>query len=359
MTVIHLSPSQFISQETPLVEHGPLKASTFIFPSGVFAVKLQNERGKVIALPFQGLHIWDASFDNRRLTMKSMFDQPYPTQEFLATFGGFMQHCGALAMGSPGHQDHHPLHGELPNAPYQKAFIETGSDENGDYIALGGIYQHTRAFSANYRAEPLAKLYSGVTKIQVNMKITNLKNTPMPLMYLVHANFRPIDNGELFYSAPCDPEHMRVRRDLPSHAPLQPGYAEFIEELSKHPEKHLVLAPGLAFDPEVVFFPEYQTDSDGWAYGMQIHPDGSADYMRHHPGELNTGVRWICRTPDQDALGFEAGTAGVSGFTAEKAKGAVRELAGQGIFTCQYEIGILTAAEAAKMVKHVQAILAS
>jgi hypothetical protein len=356
MTTIHLIPSQFGEKESLLVEHGELSASTFRFPSGVCAVRLKNALGELVALPFQGQHIWDASFRGRRLTMKSMFDQPYPTTEFLATFGGFLQHCGATAMGSPGPHDTHPLHGELPNAPYQTAYIETSSDAGGDFIALGGSYRHTRAFSANYVAEPRLKLTAGSALFSVGMKITNLKNTPMPLMYLVHANFRPMDNGRLVYSTPCDPQHMKVRTDLPSHAPLQPGYAEFIQELAAHPEKHLVLKPGLAFDPEVVFFPAYKTDAAGWAHAMHVHPDGNADYMRHRPSELNTGVRWICRTPDQDALGFEAGTAGVTGYTAERQKDAVRDLPGGAVFSCEYIIGTLTPAEAQQMEQTIQQI---
>ena len=37
---------------------------------------------------------------------------------------------------------------------------------------------------------------------------------------------------------------------------------------------------------------------------MQVHPDGTADYIGHRPDQLDHGVRWICRTPDQDALGI-------------------------------------------------------
>ncbi|MFZ6030029.1 MAG: DUF4432 family protein [Chloroflexota bacterium] len=356
MTILHLTSSQFSEKESLLVEHGELKASTFRFPSGVCALRLENSLGELIVLPFQGQHIWDVSLRGRRLTMKSMFDQPYPTREFLATFGGFLQHCGATAMGSPGLHDTHPLHGELPNAPYESAYLEIGYEANSEYLVLGGLYRHARAFTANYLAEPHLKLFAASSRFRVGMKITNLKDTPMPLMYLVHVNFRPVDNGRLVYSALCDPEHMRVRTELPSHAPLQPGYAEFIQELAAHPEKHLVLQPGLAFDPEVVFFPAYQTDADGWAHAMQVHPDGSADYMRHRPAELNTGVRWICRTPDQDALGFEAGTAGVTGYTAERQKGAVSDLPGKAVFSCEYEIGVLTRAEAQQQEQSIRQI---
>lgn len=50
--------------------------------------------------------------------------------------GAFALHCGALAMGCPGPEDDHQLHGELPNAPYQQAWLQTGSDEDGDYICM-------------------------------------------------------------------------------------------------------------------------------------------------------------------------------------------------------------------------------
>jgi len=310
-TTLHLSVNQFTERETPLVEWGELLASVFRFASGVCAVRLQNARGELIALPFQGQQIWDATLDGRRLTMKSMFDQPYPTRDFLATYGGFLLHCGATAMGSPGPEDRHPLHGELPNAPYQAAQVILGEDERGQYIGLSGTYRHTVAFNTNYVAQPVIKLYAGSALFVVSMTIANLKQSDMPLMYLAHINFLPIDNGRLLYSARCDADHMRVRADVPDFMQVAPGYREFVRELSQHPEKHLVLKPGLVFDPEVVFLIDYLADAQGWAHALQIHPGGRADVVRHRPDQLNYGVRWICRTADQQALGFEPATAGV------------------------------------------------
>ncbi len=118
------------------------------------------------------------------------------------------------------------------------------------------------------------------------MTVVNLKHTPMEFMYMAHVNFRPVDNGRLVYSAPCTPEHVRVRKSIPSHVQPGPGYREFLEELAVHPERHNVLAPDLTFDPEIVFTIDYLADNDGWAHTMQVHPDGSADYVRH------TRPRW-------------------------------------------------------------------
>jgi hypothetical protein len=348
--IINITPRFFAEREKILIEHGLLTGSTFRFGSGVCGLRLNNERGQLVLLPFQGQQIWSAEFGGRILTMKSMFDEPRPTREYLETYGGFLLHCGATAMGVPSKEDTHPLHGELPNAPYQKAYLVVGQDKKGAYIGLGGQYQHTVAFNHNYVAEPLVKLYASSTLFKVTMTITNLKHSDMELMYLAHVNFRPVDNGRLVYSAPCTPQHVRVRKSIPSHIRPLPGYAEFIEELGRHPEKHNLLAPGLVFDPEVVFSIGYRADEDGWAHSMQVHPDGSADFIRHRPDQLDHGIRWICRTPDQDALGLcLPATAEPEGYLAEKAKGNIKIIPAQGEFRCQMEIGTVTAAEAKRL----------
>ena len=356
-TRLFLSPSFFSEREQVLVEHGPMTATAFRFESGVPALRIENERGALVMLPFQGQQIWSAHFHGRELTMKSMFDQPNPNRVYLETYGGFLIHCGMTAMGVPSGPDTHPLHGELPNAPYQKAWLLAGEDENGRYLELGGQYQHTVAFSFNYTASPAVRLYAGRSTFSVSMTVNNRKKTLMEFMYLAHVNFRPVDNGRLAYSAPYDPKHVRVRASIPSHVRTLPGYREFLEELSKNPEKHHHLAPGLAFDPEVVFFIDYRTDSEGWAYSLQIHPDGSADYIRHRPSQLDHGVRWISRTLDQDALGLLLpATAEPEGYSAEKDKGNLKVLGPGAEWRCQYEMGALTPQEAARVESMIESI---
>jgi hypothetical protein len=359
-TIVHLRPLLFTDRERMLVESGPLSASTFRFESGVCGLRLQNEFGELVMLPYQGQQIWSAEFRGQNLTMKSMFSEPRPTHDYLATYGGFLLHCGATAMGVPSEEDTHPLHGELPNAPYQKAYLIVGQDEKGAYIGLGGQYQHTVAFSHNYKAEPLVKLYAGSSLFTMTMTITNLKHSDMELMYMAHVNFRPVDNGRLVYSAPCTPEHVRVRKSIPSHIRPQPGYVEFIEDLARQPEQHNLLTPDLLFDPEVVFTIDYLADDHGWAHSMQVHPDGSADYIRHRPAELEKGVRWISRTADQQALGLVLpATAEPEGYAAEKAKGNIKTIPPQGKFHCEFEAGALTPAEAERLEAKISQIVAA
>jgi hypothetical protein len=325
----------------------------------VCGLRLKNELGQLVLLPFQGQQIWSAEFGGRNLTMKTIFDEPQPTRSYLDTYGGFLLHCGATAMGVPTAQDNHPLHGELPNAPYQKAYVVVGQDDKGTYIGMGGRYQHRVAFTHNYAAEPLVKLYAGSSRCVTTMTVTNLKGSDMELMYMAHANFRPVDNGRLVYSAPADTGHIRVRTSIPSHVKPNPAYVEFLQQLARDPAKHNALSPELPFDPEVVFFIDYQADAEGWAHSMQVHPDGSADYIAHRPDQLDKGVRWICRTPDKDALGLNLpATAEPEGYLAEKAKGNVKVLPPRGQFYLELEMGALSPAEAQRMEEKIARIVA-
>jgi hypothetical protein len=227
-------------------------------------------------------------------------------------------------------------------------------------MGVTGDYQFTVAFNHNYIARPEVRLYAQTSRLWLSLSVKNLKKSPMELMYLAHVNFRPVDNGRLIYSAPCDTDHVRVRASIPSHISPPPGYREFLEALAADPAQHNVLSPGLAFDPEVVFFIDYKTDNDGWAHSMQLHPDGSADFISHRPDQLDHGVRWISRTADQDCLGIILpATAEPEGYTAEKAKGNLKVIPGGGEWACQLEVGALTPEEAQKMAANIEDILAN
>jgi hypothetical protein len=92
---------------------------------------------------------------------------------------------------------------------------------------------------------------------------------------------------------------------------------------------------------------------------MQLYPDGSADYIRHRPEQLDKGVRWICRTPDQDALGMVLpATAEPEGYHAEKAKGFIKIIPAGGSYSVEMEAGVLTPEEAQQMEKHIEEMIA-
>jgi len=361
-TIIKLQEQFFTEKEKTLVESDGLSASLFRYDTGVCGLRLTNTRGELIMLPFQGQQIWDCTFDERRLTMGSMFTQPVPTREYLGTYGAFFVHCGVTAMGVPSKDDQHPLHGEIPNAAYQQAYLQVGDDERGAFIALGGQLEYTVAFNHHYQFEPLVKLYADETVVPISATLTNLKKTEMEYMYMAHANFRPIDNGRIVFSAPCTPENTRVSINVPAHIksshPIE-EFKAFLQALQDDPTKHTVLTSDLILDPEVIFFIDYQADEDGFAHSLQVHPDGCAHYIAHRLAELDKGVRWMCRTPDQDALGlFLPATAEHQGYLTEKEKGNVKVLSPGEQVEFRENVGFLSPAQTKAMEEKIQHLLA-
>ena len=346
---IYFREKDITEKKKHLLDHGKLSVISFRYPNDIAGLEIINTKGKITHLPFQGQRIWDVEFNGRRLDMRSPVRQPNPNRDFLMNLGGFFFHCGMSAMGSPGPHDLHPIHGELVNAPYQTAFLESGEDEKGKYVVVGGDYEHAVAFGHHYLAQPTIKLYEHQSLIYLSMRVINLQNSPMEYMYLAHINFRPVNNGRFVYSAIYDAQHIRVRTAFPGFMKPSNGMKETMRKFAEDPTLHHVIRPEYTFDPEIVFMIDYEQDDDGWAHAMHIHPDGTADYVTHKPSQLDKGIRWISRTPDLEALGMEAGTAGTEGYTMEKAKGNVKLLGVGEEFICEIVAGVLDEGETKKM----------
>ena len=127
--------------------------------------------------------------------------------------------------------------------------------------------------------------------------------------------------------------------------PPTPEYEAFLERLKKNPKLHNTFSAETLkkFNPEVLFYlHEYLADIDGWAHSLQVHADGSADYLKHKPSQLDKVVRWIVVDPSHEALGLALPcTAGPTGKTAERAKGAVLSLGAGDTFVVEIEAGAL------------------
>mgnify|MGYP001013624923 CR=1 FL=1 len=351
---IDLATVHFGEKERPLAEGAGFAVSAFRYDSGIAALRVKNRRGEIIVLPFKGHQIWRAVFDGRDLTMKSMFEEPVPDVPYLETYGAFFIHCGATRIGPS--ENGSPLHGELPNAPYQKGWIEI--DEAKGTCAVAGTFEYAMAFSYHYLATSTYVLAADSTLIDASLRVDNLKKTPMDLMYLAHANFRPVDHGELFYSAAATPEAVRARTSIPPHITPKPGYPEFLAELAKNPKLHHVLTPELAFDPEVAMMIDMKAGKDGFAHALLRRPDGTSDYMRYRPDQCSQCVRWICRTPDQDAIGMAfPATSGVEGFSIEKKAGRYVVLDGSKSWRVDMRLGVLSKSETDGVIKEIKAIV--
>ena len=295
----------FTDKETTLVEAGELKATLFTYSTGVKAVRISTAKVSATVLPFDGQAVWRCDFLGRELTMKSIYDEPQRCTFYGESYGFFVLHCGLTAMGNPTAEDTHPGHGELPLAHYEKAWVDCGTDVQGAWIAVGGVYAHRRCFEANYTFSPTLKLRAGATSLEIDVSFTNLKDLPLEYYYLCHVNHRPVDGARLLYTA--DPAKAIINREVPE------GYRKdwadatnaWLDAMERNPAcGDRIGAKGESYRPEIVNCFLHHAAKDGWAYTMQLAPDGTAVYVKHDPKQLPYGTRWIARTVDEDALGM-------------------------------------------------------
>jgi hypothetical protein len=355
---IFLQKSCFGEKERSLCETGRMKASSFSYGSGVEALRLESPRGHIIALPYQGQQIWDAVFDGRRLTMSNFFAEPRPSTNLLDSYGAFLFHCGALRMGSPSPEDKHPLHGELPAAPYDEAWLLFGEDERGEYLGLTGSYTYVKAFGDKYRATPTIKLYEKETVLGIDMTIENLAHSPMDLMYMCHVNFLPAENGEIVQAAGWNQDDMVVRSSIPAHVTPTPRFLSFLDSLKKDPGVTRNIRPADEYNPEIVFYiRNLKADSDGATHMIQKHADGSSDYIGYDLRALDHTVRWILKHEDQKVMGMALpSTCDPEGFTAEKRKGNLRSIPGMGKASFSVRAGYLDEAATIRMESAIRAL---
>lgn len=364
-TGIYLCKELFTESEKLFLEKGELKVYTFRYPSGIEGLRFVNKRGEMVVLPFKGQQIWSMKMDGRDLQMKSMFDNPAQSEDYLSTYGAFFLHCGFTRMGVPtSPEDNHPLHGELPNARYQKAALFSGRDEYGEYMELKGEFRYTVAFNYNYKAEPAVRMYEDSGIVNVTMEVQNLRSAPMEYMYMGHINFRPVNGSKLIYSAMPDMGDVRVFVNIPEHMKSSREKAEKLRDfmllLEKEPEKHEIIDPSQPYDPEIVFSIKYRQDNEGNAYTLQVQPDGYAHLAIHRPEQLPVGIRWIARNDDHDAMGMVLpATAEHKGYTAEKEKGNIKVLEGGKKVVFQIKAGSLRPGETDYYIEKINNMISS
>jgi hypothetical protein len=351
---LELLPEMFAPQERRIAGFGNIAASAFRYPTGVAALRITNRRGEIIVLPFQGQQIWDATFDGRRLTMRSVFDMPVETQDYLANYGAFFLHCGAASMGNPGPGDSHPLHGELPNAVYRDAWLSFGADEAGEFVEIGGTTRQARAFSHAYRAEPILRIGANASCIDARITIANERNAPMETMYLAHVNFLPAD-GAALHDTVRDDRRDVLRRVAPAPGELPSGQA--MERLDG-PLWRAVPPPG-SIATEDLHVMQVASDAKGWAVAAQAHGDGTADFVRWRPEQLPHLVRWVTRRADEDAMGLSLpATAWPDGLAAARQRGQIVLLPPGGRFTADLSFGLASAEETPALLREIASIRA-
>ncbi|GHS93510.1 DUF4432 domain-containing protein [Synergistales bacterium] len=324
---INLRRSFFSENEKPICAWGNLEASLFIYSTGVHGIRLRNERGEIVVLPWNGQMVWEAIFDGHDLKMKNQFREPVDSTLLVDSYGAFLAHCGARRMGTPTPEDDHPLHGELPCAPYGRAFLTFGEDSTGKFLSVGGVYSYKQGFGDFYDAMPDVRLYENSTMLDISMRVENLSNYPMDLMYMCHVNFLAGEDTRIVQSNGWSVQDMILRTSIPSHVKPTRKFLDFLEKLKTAPELTSHMRPGDEYDPEIVFFlRNVKEDANGYAHFMQVFPEGYAHYLTYKPSNLNYHVRWILKDKNQQVLGILPATCEPEGYLAEKKKGTVRTL---------------------------------
>jgi len=353
--LVPLDERYFQTSEMPILEMGDFTASTFRYASGIAAIRIRSPRVEIIVLPFMGQQVWRASFDGHDASMLSMFDEPRTTDQFLETYGAFFIHCGLTGMGAPGPQDNHPLHGELPLAKFTNPRLHC--DPVAGRIKLLGTYRHSVAFSTNYEVTTSVSLEAREADAEIGIEVQNLRDKTLDLLYLGHANFRPIEGSNLVYSAHYTPEEVAIRKSIPSHIKPSESYLETLDRLAIDPTLHHSISPELICDPELVFALKMLPDTNGWAHALQVHPEGTADYISYDTTSLPMAIRWLCRTGDQQGLGLALpSTSGVEGYSVEKSAGRFVCVAPKAVWQANIKVGRLSSSDASSMMHKIEQI---
>jgi hypothetical protein len=88
---------------------------------------------------------------------------------------------------------------------------------------------------------------------------------------------------------------------------------------------------------------------------MQVMNDGSGDFIKYKPSELDCCVRWISITPNQQTLGMALpATCGSEGYISEKAKGHVKMIQPKGSYRAGLQIGYIDSKDVAEMEEFIE-----
>ena len=350
-----LRKSFFTESRQRIFEAGALYAETFVYPTGIQALVLGNDRGHVTLLPYMGQMVWDAVFDGQDLTMENMFSAPRPANQIVETYGCYLYHSGLLRNGCPGPDDTHALHGEMPCAPMDTAELIVGEDERGPFLRLAGSYEYVMGFGDHYRATPSVTLHKGLALMDVVMAVENLGAVDMELMYMCHTNPAFETGAELIQPCTDTPENIVTRTSIPGHVHPTQNWMAFLNQVKENPSAMAVLDEPEKYDPEFVFFlKNLRQDDRGMVHTLMKLTDGSAQYLGYAGNAFSHLTRWILKNDSQGVAAFALpGTCEPEGYTAEKAKGNVRILSPKEKAVFRVQAGRLSADEARRIEKKI------
>ncbi|WP_218921351.1 aldose 1-epimerase family protein [Bacillus massilinigeriensis] len=312
----------FTENKKVIFENDEMKASLFRYPSGVEAIELINSRGRMVVLPYMGQMIWDLEFDDLDLKMKNMFSQPKKVANVEDTYGCFAFHSGLIRNGCPGPEDDYELHGEMPCAEMEKAWLEITAEG----MAICGETEYVKGFGHHYLARPMVKMLRNATFIEITMNVKNLSGAEMPLQYMCHTNYAYIENAVMKQNIPD--EALRLRESVPGHVKPTEKWLDFNKKILSGEETITALNQPEMYDPEIVFFADKLDQYKDLAEFEMVAPDGTTYFTRFSTAEFNYATRWILHNSDQQVGAFVLpATCRPEGFLAAEKAGTLIKLA--------------------------------
>lgn len=299
MKTIKLSHQMFSQSEFELYKDDNFSAKTFLYPSGVEGLRLTNQRGELVVLPFMGLIIWDVVFDGISLKMKDMFSQPLPGKGIADTYGCFQFTSGLLGNGTPAPEDDYQLHGEFPTSKMAHTYLTIGEDT----LTIHADFEYVKGFGDHYLSEPSVMMRANSGLFDINLDVTNLSHAQaMPLQYMCHMNYAYAKNAHIEQNLPD--EAFKLRKTVPAHVHPTDAWLAYNDQLKASGELINDLTDEAHYDPEIVFFSRDLTQYTDEAK-FRMHLDDSHNFLTKFKTEQFPIVtRWLLYNADQQVAAF-------------------------------------------------------
>ncbi|MGR5238004.1 aldose 1-epimerase family protein [Vibrio alfacsensis] len=316
MFTIPLYKEQFSKERALLLQSDDFEVHTFQYNSGVQAVEIKNSKGHLVVLPFMGQMIWDAQFLDTDLCMKNMFSEPKPARTIVETYGCFAFHAGMIRMGCPTPEDDHVLHGEMPCASMDRAWLEISQNK----VVIKGTYEYVMGFGDHYLATPSVHLEKDSSLFDIQMSVKNLASVKMPLQYMCHINAAYFENAVMTQNLPD--EAFALRESVPAHVQPTQQWLAYNESLKTSAPFSVLDKPEM-HDPEIVYcLDDISRFTERAVFKMDI--GGKQLVTEFNTNEFNSATRWILCNGDQQVAAYAIpATCRPEGFLAAKARGTL------------------------------------
>lgn len=350
---INIHKHMFSDKNFCLLENKNFKVELLKYESGIEGIFVSNNILEFVILPYMGFQIWKFKYKGNDLTQKSIFDYPLNNKKFGDNYGGFLYHCGLTNINAAEEGENYPLHGELPFAEFRNNYIEINSEE----IIIRGEFIYKNSQDYYYSYKPIIKLEKDSSLVKLTNSIKNHRLNSLNYLSMIHMNWLTIENSKLYYTANedgvkaevveawDDTERVKLLSDISKDISKNPQITNTIDEKTR------------LLNPEYCINIKYKSDKKGMAHSIMELPNKESYYVSFNNEILPFGLRWFCRTGDEDGIGFCCPTTGNNRSTKyQREHGYFNTLKHNEEHNINYIFGILNAEETEKMKKEIENI---